>query len=255
MLNRSARRFFDVVVATIALLVLSPLMLLIAAAILVESGRPIFFAQTRLGHGGREFRIYKFRKFRKLRARDDGDAQLLLTVRGDPRMSRLGRLLERSKLDELPQFYNVVRGDMALVGWRPDTEIGYQSLMREYPDLLEHRPGIFGPAQVAFRHAAALYPPHVHPHEYYRDVILPMKARLDLAYYPRRTLAGDVAWVVRGVLAVIGLHPTLRELPAVQLAQRSQAKARLRQPLVQASAAFARDIAVPRGSAQENSAG
>lgn len=244
-------RFFDVAVATLALLVLSPLMLLIAAAILVENGWPVLFTQTRIGRGGRKFRIYKFRKFR---TRDNRAVGPLLTVRDDPRMSRLGKLLERSKLDELPQFYNVLKGDMAIVGWRPDTEVGFEHLTGEYRALLEHKPGIFGPAQIAFRNAGALYPSHVHPHEFYRDVILPMKARLDLAYYPRRTLAGDFVWMLRGALAVVGLHPSLRELPAKPSVPRPQGKAR-KLPLAFDPAAIAAELAVPQHEASKPSAG
>ena len=117
----------------------------------------MFFTQTRLGQGGTGFRIYKFRKFR---CRDDGTGPLL-TVRGDPRMSRVGSFLERTKLDELPQFLNILKGDMAIVGPRPDTSVAMDRLTGEYRAILDYRPGIFGPAQVAFRNAGNLYPERV----------------------------------------------------------------------------------------------
>ena len=217
MANKASRteqisRIMDVVIAGLALVVLSPLMALIAAAIIVETGRPVFFIQTRLGQGGKGFRIYKFRKFH---SRDD-DTGPLLTVRGDARMSRVGRFLERTKLDELPQFLNVLKGDMAIVGPRPDTSVATDRLTAEYRALLDYRPGIFGPAQIAFRNAGTLYPERVDRHAFYREAILPVKAALDLAYYPHRTLLGDLAWIVRGILVVFGLYPTLRQLPPAQ---------------------------------------
>ena len=202
-------RVIDILVGGLGLVVLSPLMLLIAAAIIVATGRPVFFAQTRLGQGGKGFRIYKFRKFR---ARNDVPGPLL-TVRNDARMSRVGRFLERTKLDELPQFYNVLKGDMAIVGPRPDSLAHLDCFTGESRALLDYRPGIFGPAQVALRNAGALYPPHTDPTEFYRETIFPLKADLDLSYYPRRTLLKDFIWIVRGVLAVVGIHPTLRQLP------------------------------------------
>lgn len=214
MANKASRteqisRIMDVVFAGLGLLVLSPLMALIAAAIIVETGRPVFFTQTRLGQGGKGFRIYKFRKFH---SRDD-DTGPLLTVRGDARMSRVGSFLERTKLDELPQFLNVLKGDMAIVGPRPETSVATDRLTAEYRALLDYRPGIFGPAQIAFRNAGTLYPERVDRHAFYREAILPVKAALDLAYYPHRTVLGDLAWIVRGILVVFGLYPTLRQLP------------------------------------------
>ena len=203
------RRVSDVLIAGLGLLVLSPLMLLIAVAVILETGLPVFFAQTRVGRDGKGFRIYKFRKFH---ARNDV-AGPLLTVRNDPRMSRVGRFLERTKLDELPQFYNVLKGDMAIVGPRPDVFAHLDCYTGDYRAMLNYKPGIFGPAQVAFRDAGALYSPHTDPTEFYREKIFPIKADLDLRYYPRRTLLNDVIWIIRGVLAVIGIHPTVRRIP------------------------------------------
>lgn len=205
-------RVVDVVLACCALLALSPVMLVISAAVLVTIGRPIIFSQTRFGQGGKPFRIYKFRKFHV--GKDCPGP--LLTVRNDPRMSRIGQLLERTKLDELPQFFNVLRGDMAIVGPRPDTDVAGDYLTGEYRALLDYKPGIFGPGQVALRNAGSLYPPQVDPHTFYRERIFPLKAHLDLSYYPNRTLLKDLGWIVRGVLAVVGLHSTIRQLPAAR---------------------------------------
>lgn len=215
--SQKMSRIVDIFVAVLGLVVLSPLMLVIAAAIVVEIGRPVFFAQTRLGHGGKEFRIYKFRKFC---TREESSGPLL-TIRNDPRMSRVGRLLERTKLDELPQFYNILKGDMAIVGPRPDTAVATDCFTGEYRALLDYKPGIFGPAQVAFRNAGTLYPASVDRHAFYRETIFPLKAALDLAYYPHRTLLKDLAWMIRGIMVVIGLHPTITQLPSTPPALRT----------------------------------
>src|SRR5690606_16086712 len=118
-LSEKLRRVLDIAVASSGLLILSPLMAFIALVILLETGRPVFYTQTRIGKGGKEFRIFKFRKFYA----NNGDSGPLLTIRGDSRMTRVGKVLERTKLDELPQFLNVLRGDMAMVGPRPETAV------------------------------------------------------------------------------------------------------------------------------------
>lgn len=213
-LSEKLRRVLDIAVASSGLLILSPLMAFIALVILLETGRPVFYTQTRIGKGGKEFRIFKFRKFYA----NNGDSGPLLTIRGDSRMTRVGKVLERTKLDELPQFLNVLRGDMAMVGPRPETAVAIDLLFSEYQALLNYKPGIFGPAQVAFRNAGTLYPEHIDRHTFYREAILPLKAALDLAYYPRRTLLGDLTWIIRGILVVVGLYPTIRKLPPLPIA-------------------------------------
>src|SRR5690606_41730751 len=100
----------------------------------------------------------------------------------------------------------------------PISAVAIDRLFGEYRLLLNYKPGIFGPAQVAFRNAGTLYPEHVNRHTFYREVILPMKATLDLAYYPHRTLFGDLTWIIRGVLVVFGLYPTARKLPPFPIA-------------------------------------
>jgi hypothetical protein len=105
---------------------------------------------------------------------------------------------------------------MAIVGPRPDTDVAGDYLTGEYRALLDYKPGIFGPGQVALRNAGTLYPSHVDPHTFYREMIFPLKAHLDLSYYPNRTLLKDLGWIVRGILAVVALHPTVRQLPAAR---------------------------------------
>jgi lipopolysaccharide/colanic/teichoic acid biosynthesis glycosyltransferase len=200
-------RLLDVLVACAALVLLAPVMVLVAAAIFLEDGRPIFFSQLRLGHRGRHFRIHKFRKFRETR-RPTG---LSVTLANDPRLTRLGGFLARGKLDELPQLWNVLKGDMSLVGPRPET-LDFQDCFKEsYSTLLAYKPGIFGPSQVLFRSESSLYSGHTDPEQFYRTVLFPLKACIDLAYFPYRNLFWDLAWIIRGVLAVFGWSPPVRQ--------------------------------------------
>ena len=213
-----ARRFLHIVFSVAALVCLAPVMVAVALAILVESGRPIFFSQTRLGKDGRHFRLHKFRKF-SARAGRDGPA---VTVRGDARMTRVGQVLERTKLDELPQLWNILVGDMAIVGPRPESLAFSECFGNRYWDVLSFKPGIFGPCQVMFRNEGRLYSPGCEPELYYSSVLFPLKAHADLAYFTNRTASSDLRCVVHGTLAVFGVSslscetlPTLPELDAL----------------------------------------
>jgi lipopolysaccharide/colanic/teichoic acid biosynthesis glycosyltransferase len=198
--SRLITRVIDIFLATAGLVVLGPIMVLIAVAIVVESGFPIFFAQTRLTKGGRHFQMYKFRKF----GPREGTAGLPLTLAGDDRMTRVGGILCATKLDELPQLWNVLKGDMSVVGPRPETLAFADCFVGEYRAVLDHKSGIFGPSQVMFRSEGTLYRPNSDPTVFYREVLFPMKARLDLTYFSHRTVIGDLLWIVRSVLAVLG---------------------------------------------------
>jgi lipopolysaccharide/colanic/teichoic acid biosynthesis glycosyltransferase len=206
--SSAAARLLDLAIVTTLLVVFAPLMILVAAAILVESGRPIFFSQIRLGRGGRRFRMHKFRKFHERGSSSAGGA---LTMEHDPRLTRVGGFLARTKLDELPQLWNVLKGDMSLVGPRPESLDFADCFDGPYRAVLDHRPGIFGPSQVFFRNEAVLYRGRPDPEQFYRDVLFPLKARIDLDYFSQRTLFRDVAWIVRGALAVFGCASALRE--------------------------------------------
>ncbi|WP_207485305.1 sugar transferase [Arenibaculum pallidiluteum] len=195
------RRAIDILVALAGLVILAPLMLLIALAVRLETPGPALFSQIRIGREGRHFVLYKFRKFHCRTQAGDRP----LTLRDDPRFTRLGRVLERTKLDELPQLWNVLRGDMSLVGPRPETLDFADCFQGPYRAVLDHTPGIFGPSQVACRHEATLYPEGCDPREFYRAFLFPMKARLDLAYYARRTVLSDLAWAWRGIWSVFSL--------------------------------------------------
>lgn len=181
-----SKRLFDVICAALGLLLLSPLLLLAAAWVKLDSPGPALFRQTRVGRFGVPFTIHKFRTMRVA----PGAA---ITVGADPRITRVGHVLRQTKLDELPQLWDVLRGAMSLVGPRPELP-HYVAL---YPaDLRERvlavRPGITDPASLAFSHEAELLAAAGDPEREYREVVLPAKLRLSADYAARASLATDL---------------------------------------------------------------
>ena len=194
-MDRYIKRWTDVVLALIGLILAAPLMALIALAVRVDSPGPAIFSQERLGRHGRVFRMHKFRKF----PHAWGDRGAGVTVSGDARMTRLGRFLERSKFDELPQLWNILKGEMSFVGPRPET-VRFRDLFEgEFARVHGFLPGIFGPNQVAFRNESMMYPPDREPEAFYREELFPRKARQDIAYFSRSNAFSDLLWIVRGV--------------------------------------------------------
>jgi lipopolysaccharide/colanic/teichoic acid biosynthesis glycosyltransferase len=178
------RRLLDIVISLFALVLLSPIILLVTVAIALETGRPILFSQLRIGRNGRSFRMYKFRKFRS----DCGTDGSPLTLENDDRSTKVGKILMATKLDEVPQFWNTLMGDMAIIGPRPESFAFADCFTGPYTELLKYKPGIMGPAQVAFRNESDLYTGHSDPSEFYRVVLFPMKA----------------VWMFRGAAAILG---------------------------------------------------
>lgn len=192
------KRVIDILGSLVGLAVALPIGLIVAAAVRLNSPGPIFFSQRRLGQGEQPITIYKFRKFYHGPQLHDGPA---VTVAGDNRMTAVGRILERSKLDELPQLWNVLRGDLSLVGPRPETYEFARCFQGPYRQVLDYKPGVFGPNQVLFRNEGRLYPKDVDPEAFYMQVLFPRKARVDLTYFPTATVREDLKWMLRGVCA------------------------------------------------------
>ncbi len=189
------KRFFDAVCAATGLLLTLPLMAIIAVAIRVSMPGPILFRQLRVGRDARLFHILKFRTMRVLQP---GSAPKV-TRRGDARITPLGRILRRFKLDELPQLFNVLRGDMSLVGPRPDVPEYCQSLAPEFQSVFALRPGVTGRATLHFRDeegVLAAIPPEQLTH-YYVSTLLPEKIGLDLDYARHATFFGDLRIVLQ----------------------------------------------------------
>jgi len=193
------RRALDILCAGLAAFVLAPAMLIVMVVIWLDSGRPILFSQFRLGQYGRPFRMYKFRKFKP----ECDSCGYPLTVEEDRRLTSVGRILAATKLDELPQLWNVLRGDMSLVGPRPES-LAFTDCFRDgFEKVLEHKPGLFGPCQVMFRHESKLMPAGATAVEFYRKILFPAKAEIDLAYFSHRTLASDLGWILRGAWMIV----------------------------------------------------
>lgn len=195
-----AKRIFDAVSALMALIVLSPVFLIIALAILLTSPGPVFFRQERIGRGGATFRIIKFRTMRN----DAPATRRVITVAGDARITALGAILRRFKLDELPQLINVAAGDMSLVGPRP--EVAHYVALWPAADrdvILSVRPGITDPASIKFRNEGEILASYPDPEAAYRDVILPEKASLYANYVRTASFAGDISLIFK-TLALIG---------------------------------------------------
>jgi lipopolysaccharide/colanic/teichoic acid biosynthesis glycosyltransferase len=176
------RRALECSAAAAALLLFMPVLVFAAVLVRLESRGPILFRQRRMGRDGKEFTLYKFRSMRA-----EGGGQSCITVSGDPRITRAGAFLRRHKLDELPQFWNVLRGDMALVGPRPKLP-HHEALHMMY------RPGITGTATLAFQNEEELLSgiPEQELDAFYERFIKPAKARLDLEYMRIATLRSDV---------------------------------------------------------------
>jgi len=190
----ATKRAFDIASALLGLALLAPLFLVVAAWIKLDSPGPVFFRQERIGRGGTPFRIHKFRTMRVEAA---GPA---LTVGADPRITRAGSFLRRSKIDELPQLIDVLRGDMSVVGPRPEVP----RYVATYPPalrikVLSVRPGITDPASLQFRDESALLARAADPEREYLEVILPRKLARAADYADHASLWSDLAVIGRSV--------------------------------------------------------
>jgi lipopolysaccharide/colanic/teichoic acid biosynthesis glycosyltransferase len=194
---RVDRHILDRLVAVLGMLVLSPILLLIALAILIESGRPILFGQNRVGRHGKLFRILKFRTMRQ------GQAGPAITAGGDSRITGTGKFLRKFKLDELPQLWNVTRGDMSLVGPRPEVPQFVDMNSPAWKSVLSVRPGITDPASITYRNEETLLATAADPIRFYRETVLPAKLALNLAYLRKRSLWFDLKVIAQTVLCAV----------------------------------------------------
>jgi lipopolysaccharide/colanic/teichoic acid biosynthesis glycosyltransferase len=196
MYRRFGKRAFDIAAAAVGLAVTAVPMAIIAAVVRANSRGPALFRQERMGRAGRTFVV---RKFRTMSA-GHGDPSPV-TVGGDARITGVGRFLRRFKLDELPQLWNVLVGEMSLVGPRPDVPEYYDGLRGEARRILELRPGITGPATLRYAHEEEILAAQADPVKYNDEVIFPDKVRLNLEYLERVTFREDLKWIGKTVAA------------------------------------------------------
>jgi lipopolysaccharide/colanic/teichoic acid biosynthesis glycosyltransferase len=204
-LNAALKRLFDILMSAFVLIVLSPLLLLLSVAIIIDSGFPVFFSQVRVGRG---FRKFQLRKFRTMRTGLSGSS---ITVAGDSRITRLGRRLRNAKLDEVPQFWNVLRGDMSVVGPRPEVPEYVELYHERYRRILAVRPGITDLASIQFRNEEAVLAMSPDPLCDYRERVLPMKMDLADRYLQTQSFCGDFAIIARTAMIIArGSHAGIK---------------------------------------------
>jgi len=196
----TTKRLFDLACVAPAMLLLAPLFCVLAVWIKLDSPGPVFFRQERIGKDGQPFRIFKLRTMI-----DDAETKGgQITVGGDPRITRSGQFLRRFKLDELPQLINVLKGEMSLVGPRPEVP-GYVALYprKDRQIVLSVPPGITDEAAIRFRHENALLADQADPEAYYVERILPQKIPLYVKYVKERTLVKDIMLILKTIYVLL----------------------------------------------------
>ena len=182
------KRLFDITASGLGLLVLSPLFLILAVWIKLDSPGPVFYRQVRVGRGNKDFRLFKFRSMRV-----GSDKKGLITVGGhDPRVTRSGYFIRKYKLDEFPQLINVFIGDMSLVGPRPEVRKYVDLYTPEQLHVLDVRPGITDMASIRYRNENELLEQAADPEQYYRDVVMQDKLRINLEYVADHSFFKDL---------------------------------------------------------------
>lgn len=193
------KRLFDIVAASCGLLLLSPVFLLLALWIKADSRGPVFYRQSRVGRRNRDFRLYKFRSMRV-----GADRAGLITVGGrDPRVTPSGYYIRKYKLDELPQLLNVLRGDMSLVGPRPEVRRYVDLYTPEQMHVLDVRPGITDMASILYRNESELLAHAEDPDRYYVEVVMQDKLRINLEYVANRSFAYDLQLIFKTFRAIV----------------------------------------------------
>lgn len=193
------KRIFDVIASGFGLIVLSPLFLILAIWIKLDSKGPVFYCQVRVGLHNKDFRIFKFRSMRV-----GADKGSLVTIGGrDPRITRSGYFIRKFKFDELPQLINVFVGDMSLVGPRPEVRHYVDYWTPEQMHVLDVRPGITDPASIKFRNENELMEQAEDPEKYYIEVIMQEKLKLYLEYVANHSFWGDIGLIFKTFWVIV----------------------------------------------------
>ena len=206
------KRTFDICAATLGVLITWPFLVIISVLIKLNSRGPVIFSQVRVGKGFCPFRIYKFRTM----VEEAPGQGLSLTVGQDVRVTKVGRILRKFKLDELPQLVNVLVGDMSLVGPRPEVPRYVEPLRSEYSEILVVRPGITDLASLKYIDEASLLACSGNPEEEYRNKVLPEKLRLAKLYVHNASLRLDLAIIVQTLLRIVNLSVVVCEIPELK---------------------------------------
>jgi lipopolysaccharide/colanic/teichoic acid biosynthesis glycosyltransferase len=205
-LSPAFQRFFDTACSATGLLFLAPVLAGIALVIMLDDGLPVFFTQTRVGRKGKPFRIWKFRTMRS------GSHGSVITAAGDDRITRAGARLRKYKLDELPQLFNVFKGDMSLVGPRPEVPEHVCVEAEVWQSVLDVRPGITDLATLVYRDEELILGASSDPDAFYRESVLPAKLLLNIAYLVSRSFWLDLKLIfltIRSSFFAQSLDPDL----------------------------------------------
>lgn len=193
------KRLFDIFASGLGLIVLSPLFLILAIWIKLDSKGPVFYRQVRVGRNNKDFRIFKFRSMRV-----GSDKGSLVTIGGhDPRITRSGYFIRKFKLDEFPQLINVFVGDMSLVGPRPEVRHYVDYWTPEQMHVLDVRPGITDPASIKFRNENELMEQAEDPEKYYIEVIMQEKIKLYLEYVEKHNFFYDIGLIFKTFWVIV----------------------------------------------------
>ena len=193
------KRLFDIVASGLGLIVLSPLFIILAIWIKLDSKGPVFYRQVRVGYKNKDFRIFKFRSMRV-----GADKGSLVTIGGrDPRVTKSGYWIRKFKLDELPQLINVFLGDMSLVGPRPEVRHYVDYWTSEQMHVLDVRPGITDPASIKFRNENELMEKADDPEKYYIEVIMQEKIKLYLEYVEKHSFLYDIGLIFKTFWVIV----------------------------------------------------
>ncbi len=193
------KRIFDVCVSGVLLLLFAPVMAAIAVMIKREDGGPVFYRGVRVGLGGRPFRIFKFRTMVVNADKIGGPS----TSDDDPRITRVGKVLRKYKLDELPQLLNVLKGDMSIVGPRPEVPQEVETYTEEQRRILTVRPGITDWASIRFHDEGEILKGSEDPHKAYQEKIKPEKLRLALEYVDNHSFFTDLRIIWRTLMTLV----------------------------------------------------
>ena len=189
------KRAFDFIAASFGGITISPIFIVLAMAVKWSSKGPVFYKQERIGKGFQPFIMYKFRSM----VVNNASKNQLVTATGDPRITTVGKFLRRYKLDELPQLFNVIRGDMSLVGPRPEVMRYIEHYKVDYEKILQVKPGITDNAAIAFKHEEKILAEYDNSEVAYIKKILPMKIRLYHDYISKISFIGDIKLILKTI--------------------------------------------------------
>ena len=194
------KRIFDLIFSLLGLIVCSPIFIIVAVLIKLDSKGPVFFRQERIGKNFKSFKVYKFRTMEH-KANENGPR---ITVANDSRITRMGRFLRKYKIDELPQLFNVIKGDMSFVGPRPEVKEYVKLYESDYKKLLRIRPGITDPASIKYSDEEGVLSLSENWEEEYKKKVLPEKIALSLSYVENQNIITDLKLIFKTLFKTYG---------------------------------------------------